>query len=84
MIDYLESIKNMEKLCEELKNVTIETFFKASWGYSAVALNNQFCFTLKYRQRFDVIKKVVEICDIFEIKTLEKKRKKHSKSVLTF
>ncbi|ATZ61366.2 MAG: hypothetical protein BME93_04610 [Methanosarcinales archaeon Met12] len=72
MIDYLEHIQNMEKSCEDFKEDTLQNFFKGGLGLdSPIAYNAYFCFTPRYRQRFDVIKKVVEISDIFGIKRLE-------------
>jgi len=73
--DYLQHLVDFEKLCLLFKKITIDTFFTDSSGSQRDEIDEDdlyFCFTPVYRQQFEIIKRIVEVCDIFGIKNLEK------------
>ena len=77
--DYLQHLLDMEKLCNKFKDSTLRDWFRDSRGYQEDRVNLEqkyFCFTPKYREGFDIIKGIVEICDMCGIKHLEKSKDK--------
>jgi len=73
--DYLQYLLDFETLCSVFKEIVIKTYFTDSTGSQRDEIDEDdlyFCFTPVYRQQFEIIKRIVEICDIFGIKNLEK------------
>ena len=75
--DYLQHLLDMEKVCIDFENFVRERFFTDDKGIQKDQVNNHeiyFCHTPIYRKDFDVIKRTVEICDLFGIKYLERNK----------
>ncbi len=66
-INYLESLKRIVELCDRLREDTIRNYYNNE-DYTS---NPYFCYYPHYRQRFDLLKGIAEICDIFGVKHLE-------------
>jgi hypothetical protein len=82
--DYLQSLLNMEKLCHDFEYSTKERFFTDSKGVQMARVSDietYFCFTPAYRKNFDIIKRIVDTCDIFGIKYLERNKERLVKYV---
>jgi hypothetical protein len=75
IIDYLECLLDIEKVCLRFKDCGLEQFFTDDKGKRKDEVDTTdlyFCYTPAYRTDFDIIKQVVEICDLFGIKYLER------------
>lgn len=85
--DYLYYFSRIPELCDELKRDTLESFFKRQPPigrayYAPAILYSEvfywFPYSPQYRQKFEPIKRAIEICDVLGIKDLEA-----NKSLLT-
>lgn len=81
--DYLNYFSKMPELCDEFKKETLEVFFKrqsvkGSTYYAPEIFSSElyywFPYTPRYLQKFEPIKRIVEICDILGINYLEANR----------
>jgi len=74
--DYLQQIVAMDTLCQSFRESVIDAFFRYPIGEglkATVDLENKFfCFTPKYQTEFQIIKRIIEISDIFGIQMLER------------
>ena len=75
IIDYLECLLDIGKVCLRFTDFTMKEFFTDDKGKrkdTVDAADLYFCYTPAYRKDFDIIKQVVETCDLFGIKYLER------------
>ena len=82
--DYLQNLLDMEKLCSDFKRSVFKRFFSYTNGSLKEKVSSHdyfYCYTLIYRKLFDIIKRIVEICDVFGIKHLERHKENLIKSV---
>ena len=80
--DYLQHLLDMEKLLRDFRNEVTTYFFMDREGSTKDRVDLSecyFCFHPTYRGCFDIIKRIVQVCDIFGIKHLEKKKEKLDK-----
>ncbi|NYT01076.1 MAG: hypothetical protein GKB99_05080 [Methanocellales archaeon] len=71
-ITYIDSLKHIGELCDKLKEDTVRNYYLEQDSTS----NPDFCHYPHYRQRFDLIKRISEICDLFGVKNLEENKNK--------
>ena len=69
-INYIESLRRIGDLCDRLKEDTVKNYYSDQDSTS----NTYFCYYPHYRQRFDLIKRISEICDMFGVKHLEENK----------
>ena len=69
-INYIESLQNIGKLCDRLKEDTVRNYYRDQDSTSCP----YFCYYPHYRQRFDLIKRISEMCDMFGVKNLEENK----------
>ena len=75
--DYLQHLLDIGKLCRDFENCIMERFFTDDKGAQmdrVMDYETYFCYTPIYRKDFDIIKRIVEICDIFGIEYLERNK----------
>lgn len=72
LIEYLNKARNMVKRCEEFKEETLKIVFKDK--DSVEPHNRYYCWTPRYCQLFEPIKRVVEMCDFLGVKHLERNK----------
>ena len=75
--DYLQHLLDMEKLLSDFRNEVTTSFFTDREGSMKNRVDSSeyyFCFHPSYRGCFDIIKRIVQVCDIFGIKYLEKEK----------
>lgn len=75
--DYLQHLSNMEKLCDDFRLFTINNWFKDSTGHVQDRVDidaTYFCFAPAYQQHLDIIRGIVDICDMFGIQHLERRK----------
>lgn len=87
--DYLQFLlkDNFEKLCSDFSYDIIRGFFTDSNDSLKEEVDYQeklFCFCPRYRQGFNIIKAIVEICDMFGVSWLEKKKATLMKAIHFF
>ena len=71
-INYIESLRSICDLCERLKEDTVKNYYLDQDSTSSP----YYCYYPHYRQRFDLIKRISEICDMFGVKHLEENKNK--------
>ncbi len=71
-INYIESLRRIGDLCDRLKEDTVKNYYLDQDSTS----NPDFCYYPHYRQRFDLIKRLSEMCDMFGVKHLEENKNK--------
>lgn len=73
MINYFQVLLEIDKQCEELRRRAISFFPGPTFlgVYPDLTTKIWYCYTPFYRQIFEPIKKLVEVCDIFGISYLE-------------
>lgn len=69
--DYLKNMQNIPKLCQELRELVEERYYRKDGSLKPSGIEGNFCYYPIYHQRFDPIESVVEICDLFGIEYLE-------------
>jgi len=73
LMNYLFLLVEMDKQCEELRKRAL-SFFPGPTilgAYPEITTSTWYCYTPYYRQIFEPIKRLVEVCDIFGIHHLE-------------
>jgi len=74
--DYLQQIVAMDTLCQSFRDSVIDVFFRYPIGEALKATvdleDKFFCFTPRYQSYFQIIKRIIEISDIFGIQMLER------------
>ncbi|MFC1786918.1 hypothetical protein ACFLY8_02665 [Halobacteriota archaeon] len=68
--NYIESLRGIGDLCDKLKEDTVKNYYLDKDSTS----NPYFCYYPHYRKRFDLIKRISEICDMFGVKHLEENK----------
>lgn len=66
---YLFDMKNLEQLCDEFEEVILNSFFGS--GESESAINEQYFYTPLFHQKFDPIKHVIGVSNLFNIKAFD-------------
>ncbi|MGB2728690.1 MAG: hypothetical protein WBD09_09495 [Halobacteriota archaeon] len=62
-------MKNLEQLCDEFEEVILNSFFGS--GESESAINEQYFYTPLFHQKFDPIKHVIGVSNLFNIKAFD-------------
>ena len=82
--DYLQNLLDMENLLSDFRDEVTKSFFTDRKGSTKDRVDFSecyFCFHPTYRGFFDIIKRIVQVCDIFGIKHLEKEKETLDKLV---
>lgn len=72
--DYLQNMLKIPELCQKLREKVEKLFYKKDGSVSQMGKGGFFCFYPLYHQLFDPIERVVEICDLFGIRDLERSK----------
>lgn len=69
-INYIESLQSIVELCDRLKEDTVKNYYNNDY-YKTTP---DFCYYPHYRKRLDLLRGIVEICDMFGVKHLEENK----------
>ncbi|MDD2665580.1 MAG: hypothetical protein PHS47_01160 [Methanocellales archaeon] len=69
-INYIESLQSIIELCDRLKEDTVKNYYTNDYYKT----HPGFCYYPHYRKRFDLLRGVVEICDMIGVKHLEENK----------
>ena len=69
--DYLTILTMIPEICEELKRLTVQTWFTYGTNVGNSAANQSYPFAPKYRKLYDPLYNVIELCDVLGISSLE-------------
>lgn len=72
--DYLKNMLKVPKLCEELRELVWTKFYKKDGSLKRFGRDGCFCWYPIYRQIFRPIKSSVQICDLFGVSNLERRK----------
>ena len=70
--DHLQNLLEFENLCQELQSLVEERYYKKDGSLKKRGIYGNFCYYPIYRQCFEPIKYMIEICDFFGLKHFEK------------
>ncbi len=78
MRDYFKILREIEKFCEDFKDNVEKSFFTTNvFGITQLnnyPTNNWFCYTPKYNSYYNSLQRIIDVCNLFAIKTLEDKQ----------
>jgi hypothetical protein len=76
MESYLSHLKSVPELCQKFKSDTISSAFTEPTTKETLSKTTNFfyCFTPRYRYYWDIIRNIVDICDMFGIPVLERQK----------
>ncbi len=63
----------MDRICDDLEENVAGVWFQTVGG-DAIAKNIFFCYMPFYRKFFELIKRVIEVCDVFGIELLDQNK----------
>ncbi len=69
-INYIESLQSIVELCDRLKEDTVRNYYNKDYYKT----HPGFCYYPHYRKRFDLLRGIAEICDMFGVKHLEESK----------
>ena len=82
---YIEPLTRVPEICDAFRDSIRQNFFTSSGPLGVFAMsvtqNEWFCFTPLYREWYDGLHRIVEICDILGVSVLEKRKDKLIRAV---
>lgn len=79
---YIEPLTRVPAICDEFRETIRRNFFGAGSGWAmAFSPNEWYCFTPLYRDYYDGLRRIIEICDVFGVAVLEKRKAKLTQAV---